>query len=153
VRGLYIVAVCCSVLRQEWWSDMDERPVFLSCPLCVTLQHSTTCCNTPQHSGWSARRRGLFVYRLHTATHCNTLRTCSEGYGCEVCVSVVCAVHHTATHCNTLQHTATHCNTLQHTANEWLKNIDERWVFLSCTLCNTLHHSATHYKRAVEKYG
>ena len=102
----------------------------------LALQHTTTLCNTLQHSE-------------HTATCCNTLQrtlcmllslTLSLIFFCNTsnsrCTSMKGqfnwrtsrTLQHTATHCNTLQHTATHCNTLQHTA----------------THCTTLQHTATH---------
>jgi len=52
-----------------------------------TLQHTSTHCNTRQHTATH------YKTLQHTATHCNTRQ-------------------HPATHWKTLQNTATHCNTL-----------------------------------------
>jgi len=51
---------------------------------CITLQHTTTRCNTLQHI--------CMRVCMETPLYCNTLPQ----------------LQHAATHCNTLQHTATH---------------------------------------------
>jgi len=122
-------------------------------PLCNTLQHAATHCNTPQHSTHTLCHI-VCVYLLHTiythshpTTHCNTLHTLYTHS------MRVVATHtlHTLPHCNTLQHTATHCNTLQHTATLYTHSMSHcmrvvaTHTLHTLPLCNTLQHTATHY--------
>jgi len=105
-----------------------------SAPLCTTLQHTATHCNT----GKNARACALPIYMHNVSlclSHCNTLQYtaihCNALHHTEIRaslrVSYICALYmflymcitsvingcYTATHCNTFQHTATHCTTLQ----------------------------------------
>ena len=67
-----------------------------------SLQHTTTHCNTLQHT-WSVVERQTQLTLQHTATHCNTLQH-NTTY---LKRSRQADPAHTATHCNTLQHTTT----------------------------------------------
>jgi len=95
--------------------------------LCITLQHTATLCNTPQHIVWDHRRQPQRrAESLYYAIHCNILR-------------------HTATYCNTLKHTATHCNTLQHAVWDYWRQQQRRAASLHYAIhCNILRHTATH---------
>jgi len=99
---------------------------------CITLQRTTTRCNTLQHTaihcitlqrtishcntylaslGKEARSDQTLHTLQRTATHTEHARTKSHD------PTTLCnALQHTATHCNALQHTATHCNALHHAA-------------------------------------
>ena len=125
---------------EQWHEDMSSR-------LRSTLLHTTTCCNTRQHTA----THGTTLH--HPIRHCNTLckiRKLAElWYQCihSLVSATRCnTLQHTATLCNTLQHSATHCNTLQHTTTHCNTLQHARWHLQhTATLCNTPHHTATHY--------
>jgi len=103
----------------------------------IILPHTATCCNTLQL--WYA---SVWVYRYHTATHCNThsqLRYAFVIVSWYHSATYCSTLQHTATRCNILQHAATHCNTLQHNA------IPIRLCYwFPGSYCHALQHAATH---------
>jgi len=93
--------VCCNVLQCHY--STLQHTATAAAPLPLTLQHTSTHCNTLQQSLQLPKMvlgPELQGVPESIETHCNTLQ-------------------HTATHCNTLQHTATNSYTLQHTTTHY----------------------------------
>ena len=125
-----------------------------------------------------AKRQSSIHWRIHAATHCNTLQRTTKH--CNTFLEprtqhvVEQQLQNTTTHCNTLQrtasqyntlqHTATHCNTLQHTATDLSKparnmsksnhcsalQLTATHHITTATHCITLQYTATRYKTFVE---
>jgi len=130
----------CALIILRWRENVWWRACALVCfrallskVFRVTLQHTATHCNTPQHT--AAHRNTL----QHTATHCNTPQHTAAHRNTQ---------QYTATHCNAPQCTATHYNALQHTtAHRYLQcacsNVYSR-ILLSKVFRNRLYDTATH---------